>query len=86
MYAVNALAREVTRWNVACDKRLHRLISYIHHYQDWVQTCWVGDRPEDCILALFSDASFAGDLGDSKSTSGSFLAIIGPNTWVVIVT
>ena len=27
LWAVNTLAREVTRWNVACDKRLLRLIS-----------------------------------------------------------
>ncbi len=29
LWTVNTLARETTRWNVACDKRLHRLISYI---------------------------------------------------------
>ena len=28
LWSVNALAREVTRWNPACDRRLHRLISY----------------------------------------------------------
>ena len=30
-YAVNVLAREITKWNRACDKRLHRLMCYIHH-------------------------------------------------------
>ena len=31
LWAVNSLAREVTRWTTACDKRLHRLISYLYH-------------------------------------------------------
>ena len=30
MWALNALAREVTRWSAACDRRLHRLICYLH--------------------------------------------------------
>ena len=30
LYAVTSLAREVTRWTRACDKRLHRLICYLH--------------------------------------------------------
>ena len=29
--SVNKLARAVTKWTKACDKRLARLISYIHH-------------------------------------------------------
>ena len=28
---VNKLARSITKWTKACDKRLNRLISYIHH-------------------------------------------------------
>ena len=44
----------------------------------------VGDTAENCIMALFSDASFAGDLKDSKSTSGAFLALVGPRTFVPI--
>ena len=83
-WTVNNLAREVTRWTVACDKRLHRLISYIHHTADYVLTSFVGDEPEDCYLTWFSDASFAGDLRDSKSTTGGILCIVGPNTYVPI--
>ena len=84
LWSVNTLAREVTRWTVACDKRLLRLISYLHFTQDWVQTCWVGDHPSDCHLALYADASFAGDLKDSKSTTGAFLCLVGPKTFVPI--
>ena len=84
MWAVNVLAREVTRWTAACDRRLHRLISYMHHTFDWAQYCYVGDLPSECWLTLFSDASFAGDLRDSKSTSGGILCLVGPHTYVPI--
>ena len=84
MWAVNFLAREVTRWSAACDRRLHRLISYMHHTCRYGQTCFVGDAPSRCWLTLFSDASFAGDLRDSKSTSGGLLCLVGPNTYVPI--
>ena len=84
LQAINILARNVTRWSKACDKRLHRLISYIHHHKDFVQANWVGDPPEDCKLALFVEASFADDLVDSKSTSGAYLVLIGPNTFVTL--
>ena len=35
-------------------------------------------------MALFADASFAGDIIGSKSTSGGHLFLVGPNTWVPI--
>ena len=31
LWSVNKLARAVTKWTNACDNRLARLISYIHH-------------------------------------------------------
>ena len=70
MWSVNMIAMEVTRWTAACDRRLHRLISWMHHSHDYMQICYVGDSPSKCNLVLFSDASFVGDLKDSKSTSG----------------
>ena len=84
MWSVNMLAREVTRWTVACDRRLHRLICYMHQTAEYAQICFVGDAPGDCWLTLFSDASFAGDLRDSKSTTGGYLCLVGPNTYVPI--
>ena len=31
LWSVNKLARSITKWTKACDTRLNRLISYIHH-------------------------------------------------------
>ena len=84
LWTVNTLARKVTKWDRGSDKRLHRLIEYLKSTKDWIQLCYVGDYPSDCWLALFVDASFAGDLEDSKSTSGAYLCIVGPRTFVPV--
>ena len=68
--SVNKLARLITKWTKACDKRLNRLISYFHHKCGYKQYCYVGNAAKQCRLGLFQDSDFAGDLEDSKSTSG----------------
>ena len=35
LWSVNKLARSITKWIKACDKRLNRLISYIHHTSEY---------------------------------------------------
>ena len=84
LWAVNDLARNVTKWNVACDKRLFRLICYINSTTSHSLHCYAGDSPKECELYLFTDASFAADCRDSKSTSGVLLCIVGPNTWAPV--
>ena len=73
--SVNKLARSITKWTKACGKRLNRLISYIHHTCEYRQYCHVGNTAKQCRLGLFQDSDFAGDLEDSKSTSGGTLCI-----------
>ena len=68
LWSVNKLARLITKWTKACDKRLNRLISYIHHTCEYRQYCHVGNTAKQCRLGLFQDFDFAGDLEDSKST------------------
>ena len=82
--SVNKLARSITKWTKACDKRLNRLISYIHHTCEYKQYCHVGNTAKQCRLGLFQDSDFAGDLEDSKSTSGGTLCICGSHTLVPI--
>ena len=50
LWSVNKLARAVTKWTRACDKRLSRLISYIHHTREYKQYCHVGNTAEQCRL------------------------------------
>ena len=82
LWTVNHLARNVTKWTIADDKRLHRLISLLHHSPTCVQFGYVGDNLSDCYLTLFCDAGFAGDIDDSRSTGGWFLFLSGPRTRV----
>ena len=84
LWSVNKLARSITKWTKACDKRLNRLISYIHHTCEYKQYCHVGNTAKQCRLGLFQDSDFAGDLEDSKSTSGGTLCIFGSHTFVPI--
>ena len=65
-------------------KRLNRLISYIHHTSEYKQYCHVGNTAKQCRLGLFQDSDFAGDLEDSKSTSGRILCVFGSHTFVPI--
>ena len=44
------------------DKRLARLISYIHHMSDHRHNSHVGNTAQHCRLGLFQDSEFAGDL------------------------
>ena len=69
LWSVKKLARAVTKWTKACDKRLARLFSYIHRTCEYRQCCYVGNTAQHCRLGLFQDSDFAGDLEDSKSTS-----------------
>ena len=77
LWSVDKLIRSITKWIKACDKRLSRLISYIHHTCDYKQYCHVGNTAKQCRLGLFQDSGFAGDLEDSKSTSGGTFCIFG---------
>ena len=68
---------------ISGDKRLNRLISYIHHTCEYKHYCHVGNTAKQCRLGLFQDSDFAGDLEDSKSTGGT-LCVFGSHTFVPI--
>ena len=82
LWSVSKFARSITKWTKGCDKRLSRLISYIHHLCEYKQFCYVGNTAQQCRLGLFQDSDFAGDLEDSKFTSGGTLCVLGSHTFV----
>ena len=84
LWPICSSAREVSKWTRACDKRLHRLMCYIHHTPDHSLESFVGDEAQHCHVVLYSDADFAGDLIQAKSTSGLYMAIVGPNTFAPV--
>ena len=82
LWSVSKLARSITKWTKACDKRLNRWISYVHHTCEYKQFCHVGNTAKQCRLGLFQDSDFPGDLEDSKSTSGGTLCVFGSHIFV----
>ena len=80
--SVNNLARAFKKWTRACDKRLARLISYMHFTSEFQQCCHVGNTGQQCRVGVFQVSVFAGDLEDSKSTSGGTLCMLSSHTYV----
>ena len=54
-WSANKLARSITKWTKACDKRLNRLIFYIHHTCEYKQflPCWLFYFAKQCRLDCF---------------------------------
>ena len=82
--AICSLARRVTTWDELCDKRLHRLVSYVSNTLDHRLFAWCGDKLADLEPYLFADADLAGCPESAKSTCGIFHAVRGPNTFFPI--
>ena len=57
LWSVNKLARSITKWTKACDKRLNRLISKFHHTCEYKQYCHVGNA---CTWHELDDLIFCG--------------------------
>ena len=79
---VQALASLITKWDGLCDKKLHRLVCYINSTLDLNLYGWIGDPPDLLELVLYCDADLAGDRTDSKSTSGVFMCLLGPRSFM----
>lgn len=69
----------MSKWSRADDKTLYMLMCYIHLTPTHTLESFVGDDAKDCHFMMYSDADFAGDTQGSKSISGSYIAIVGPN-------
>ena len=83
--ACNSLAREVSKWNKNCDIRLHKLVCWIKSSAEICLQGWIGDHIDQLRLVLYVDADFASDLRTSKSTSGAYVCLVGPQSFFPIV-
>ena len=83
--AVCHLACFITKWSTDCDKRLHRLVCYIHSTKHFRMIGWIGDDLRNLQPHMFADADFAGCAGSQRSTSGLHIAIRGPISCFPIV-
>ena len=81
----NSLAREVPKWNTHCDTRMDKLACYINRTTELCLQGWIGYPIDVLRLTLYVDAGFAGDLRTSKSTSGAYLCLVGPQSFFPII-
>ena len=79
------LAGHVSKWTVACDKMLHRVMCYLYHTLDHCLSMTVGDFADKWEIKLFSDADLAKCPFTKRSTSGIYAEITGPNTVAPVV-
>ena len=81
---IGDLASNVQKWSRNHDRQLLRLIQYL------VGTCnhrlvgTVQDSADDLELVLYVDADFCGERAHTKSTSGGYLVLQGPQTWFLL--
>ena len=78
------LASKITKWTRGDDKRVYRLVCYLHSSPHYRLSGHIGDAASTLSLRLYVDADFGGDSGSARSTSGGYLVIFGPNTFFPI--
>ncbi len=78
--AITSLACQLTRWTPECDRKLHRLMCYIHTSKHLRMIGYVGNSLNEVQPHLFADADFAGCATTQRSTSGLHLCIRGSKT------
>ena len=81
LWPIGDCARHTSKWPKAYDRRLDRLMGHLKGTLDYGLEGFVGDSADKCSVLCYCDASSADELRSSKSTSGLFVAIVGPNTF-----
>ena len=73
------LARRVHYWSLNDDRRLHRLMAYIHHHTDLclLHQLHPDDRSE-AYLDFSPDAELGGDPYNTKASGGFWLDLSSP--------
>ena len=80
---VTRLAAQVTKWNKDCDRRLVRLFSWVHSVPFLNLQAHASSKDfNNLIMRAWPDADFNGDYTTSKSTSGHWIELTGPNTLI----
>ncbi len=75
------VSMQMTKWSRADDKRLRRLMEYLQRSKKFHVRGYVQDALHECQLHLYVGADFCKDVEHTKSNSGMWLVLVGPNTW-----
>ena len=78
--SINTLARNVTKWTVKDDVRLHHFMCYVNGSKMRKMIGWVGDDLSQLTVDIYADADFAGCEDPLRSTSGAHMGLQGKHT------
>ena len=81
--ALNELSRRITRWSRNDDRKLHRVMAYLHCTKQFRMKCKL-DPDSPWELMLFTDADHSSSAEHPYSTSGSLLVIGGGSSYFPI--
>ena len=70
---ISFLARFLTKWDDHMDKRLQRLMSYIHHSYSYRMYAYMGTDQQVFSLDVYSDSDYASCAETQRSTTGSII-------------
>ena len=75
---VARLSSQITKWTRDCDRRLHRIYSYLEQAKNFTLKGSLSTGNIDkVVLIAWPDADLAGDFMSTKNTSGFFLEVRG---------
>jgi hypothetical protein len=78
---ISSVARFLTKWNEQTDKRLQRLMSYIHHSYSYRMYAYMGAGQQVFSLDVYSDSDYASFAETQRSTTGYILFLSGKGTY-----
>eukprot|EP00971_Amphidinium_carterae_P336445 6472816-Amphidinium_carterae.3 len=84
LVAVCRLAKKVSKWEAIDDRKLVRLFAYLKSSRD-LEMSFKMLEGSQFHLAIWSDADLAGDVEDTKSTSGAWIELLDEsgNSWPI---
>ena len=84
VFAICALACQVTQWSKQSDADLHRLFSYIKWNPFMIRGIIFPDEVEEICIGAYPDADLAGSRTSTRSISGGVAGLLGPKSWVAL--
>ena len=78
--SIFSMARRIVKWRPTQDHQIYRLVCRLPGALSFWHFAWVGDAAADFQRRLHTDADLASDPEDSVSTSGAYVAIVGPRS------
>ena len=74
----------ITKWTIAHDKRLHRLICWTNSSLELSLYAKISDGIDKWELGFWTDSDLSSCIWTKRSTAGCLVGFSAPNTWAPI--